>query len=994
MEYNKVLKSAVIGYESSDSDSSDIPNSPDTSLNIKHITVPESPQSPSLCSRYEDFYAQVEIQSDIFSTNESCPVQALNTTDSRYIETPAKSFLTSEQFLQNDPRSIEAPAYSPLTPGPGQLLQNDPRSIEAPAYSPLTPGPGQLLQNDPRSIEAPAYSPLTPGPGQLLQNDPRSIEAPAHSPLTPGPGQLLQNDPRSIEAPAYSPLTPGPGQLLQNDPRSIEAPAYSPLTPGPGQLLQNDPRSIEAPAYSPLTPKELKLKNNSSACSSSKVGVSNFTAYLSPFNSETSASPIPSMSPQTKKLFQTLVGDGFNSDDSVKDPNYEGDEDEIDSSDYLEEQTSPRTINVEVEYIHQASRAIVKKKSKKEGHLMPKNKQDDFDKIEEDICAENEERADVEKRADNENDCEQDLGVMENEEIDIRKGRPKKGRKRIGIFPRCEIKKRKYDNKPYTDRKHNLIQPKEFRNMQCSCKKMCSNLVSTEERRKEFNTYMHLGSYTAQMLYITKCVEEINKKRTYQPDPNKTSKPKEFTRVYNLGGKIVCREMFLKTLQITTQKVDTALKKMRIGSLTDQRGVTGGKNNRLSSEEYKLAEEVINKLPKYKSHYRRENTDADYLQPGMTVRKMYEDYYLKEFDDLPDKNTRRCLKCDNYAIQQKNGVDVQEEHHAHLKKAESLRKQMKVDFERAQKEPNVECLTFDLEKTLPLPRIPTNIVFYKRQLWVYNSGIHRASDDKGFCYVWVEGEAGRGAQEVASCLLRFIQNELRENTEHLILWSDSCGGQNRNIKITLMLKTALHSHTTLKTISMRFLEPGHTFLPNDTDFSKIETKIKEYDRIYTVEDYMNIMKHAKIRNPLHIKRMNNEQFLGCSNIEQGIVNRKVFRNKKKVNWLMTKEILLKKDFRYSIFMRIDFESEFDELFIKKRLGRGGGEEVEIVMSELVQLWPDGKEIAQAKLNDLRSMEHLIPADCRAFYENLRGNDQILDDLDGYGTIPDFELEET
>ncbi|XP_022819109.1 uncharacterized protein LOC111351418 [Spodoptera litura] len=311
------------------------------------------------------------------------------------------------------------------------------------------------------------------------------------------------------------------------------------------------------------------------------------------------------MSPQTKKLFQTLVGDGFNSDDSVKDPNYEGDEDEIDSSDYLEEQSSPRTINVEVEYIHQASRAIVKKKSKKEGHLMPKNKQDDFDKIEEDICAENEERADVEKRADNENDCEQDLGVMENEEIDIRKGRPKKGRKRIGIFPRCEIKKRKYDNKPYTDRKHNLIQPKEFRNMQCSCKKMCSNLVSTEERRKEFNNYMNLGSYTAQMLYITKCVEEINKKRTYQPDPNKTSKPKEFTRVYNLGGKIVCREMFLKTLQITTQKVDTALKKMRIGSLTDQRGVTGGKNNGLSSEEYKLAEEVINKLPKYKSHYRR-----------------------------------------------------------------------------------------------------------------------------------------------------------------------------------------------------------------------------------------------------------------------------------------------------------------------------------------------------------------------------------------------------
>lgn len=45
---------------------------------------------------------------------------------------------------------------------------------------------------------------------------------------------------------------------------------------------------------------------------------------------------------------------------------------------------------------------------------------------------------------------------------------------------------------------------------------------------------------------------------------------------------------------------------------------------------------------------------------------------------------------------------------------------MKEDFEQAKTREEAECLTYDLEKTLPLPRIPTNIVFYKRQLWVYN----------------------------------------------------------------------------------------------------------------------------------------------------------------------------------------------------------------------------------------------------------------------------------
>ncbi|CAH2100930.1 unnamed protein product [Euphydryas editha] len=59
---------------------------------------------------------------------------------------------------------------------------------------------------------------------------------------------------------------------------------------------------------------------------------------------------------------------------------------------------------------------------------------------------------------------------------------------------------------------------------------------------------------------------------------------------------------------------------------------------------------------------------------------------------------------------------------------EGLKAQMKADFEKARLEENVECLTFDLETTLPLPRIPTNIVFYKRQLWVYNSEINSAKE--------------------------------------------------------------------------------------------------------------------------------------------------------------------------------------------------------------------------------------------------------------------------
>lgn len=71
--------------------------------------------------------------------------------------------------------------------------------------------------------------------------------------------------------------------------------------------------------------------------------------------------------------------------------------------------------------------------------------------------------------------------------------------------------------------------------------------------------------------------------------------------------------------------------------------------------------------------------------------------------------------------------------------------------------------------------------------------------------------AGKCAQEVGSCLLKYLGTHISDDVEELILWSDSCGGQNRNIKIVLMLKAFLHSHPTLKKITQKFLIPGHSF---------------------------------------------------------------------------------------------------------------------------------------------------------------------------------------
>lgn len=43
-----------------------------------------------------------------------------------------------------------------------------------------------------------------------------------------------------------------------------------------------------------------------------------------------------------------------------------------------------------------------------------------------------------------------------------------------------------------------------------------------------------------------------------------------------------------------------------------------------------------------------------------------------------------------------------------------------------------------------------------------------------FCYMWHEAIAGRGSDQVASILNKFIENNVPDNILHLITYSDTC----------------------------------------------------------------------------------------------------------------------------------------------------------------------------------------------------------------------------
>lgn len=218
----------------------------------------------------------------------------------------------------------------------------------------------------------------------------------------------------------------------------------------------------------------------------------------------------------------------------------------------------------------------------------------------------------------------------------------------------------------------------------------------------------------------------------------------------------------------------------------------GGKN-KVTDAQLTEIKNYIEGLPRYTSHYCRDSGTLNYLAPNLNLPILYHHYkeksnnpfsfarfrlcFMNDFNlnfKKPQKDT--CLRCDTFKANMTGASSEQKS----LLNTFSLRDLMKRDLALAKSDQFTETLTFDLEKTHSLPKLPTSVIYYKRQLNLYNLGINCGSAGKGHFYVWLEHEAGRGTQEVGSCLRKYIQENLNSDVTHLILWSNSCGGQNRN----------------------------------------------------------------------------------------------------------------------------------------------------------------------------------------------------------------------
>ena len=101
-------------------------------------------------------------------------------------------------------------------------------------------------------------------------------------------------------------------------------------------------------------------------------------------------------------------------------------------------------------------------------------------------------------------------------------------------------------------------------------------------------------------------------------------------------------------------------------------------------------------------------------------------------------HTDTCKTCDSLKVKLdcapiEEKAELTLRHEEHLKTAEDAYGSLQRESQLAQTHPMLyQVISFDMQQNLPTPHIHTSLVFYLRQLWVYNFGIHDCSTGTGF----------------------------------------------------------------------------------------------------------------------------------------------------------------------------------------------------------------------------------------------------------------------
>ncbi|KAJ8897362.1 hypothetical protein PR048_002708 [Dryococelus australis] len=281
----------------------------------------------------------------------------------------------------------------------------------------------------------------------------------------------------------------------------------------------------------------------------------------------------------------------------------------------------------------------------------------------------------------------------------------------------------------------------------------------------------------------------------------------------------------------------------------------------------------IRSIPRMDSHYCQSKSTKEYTEGGKSIADLHRDYltfceepnklhanymmyatiFKEEFSIyflVPKKDICHCCEGFRKAKEEEN-VTLQERYNRHIEEKELC---------RLDKESHKMCLdkvvtVFDLQSTLPYPQGESSSFYYVSKLNVYNFTMYELQSTQAIRFVWHEGLANRGANEIGSCLWHYLENINTKPTTKLdvVLYSDNCVGQNKNILIFALYVHAVSALENINSITHKFFITGHTQNEGDAVHPIVERAAKRFKRtspIYVPDNYVitnkQVKKHGKI----------------------------------------------------------------------------------------------------------------------------------------------------
>lgn len=291
----------------------------------------------------------------------------------------------------------------------------------------------------------------------------------------------------------------------------------------------------------------------------------------------------------------------------------------------------------------------------------------------------------------------------------------------------------------------------------------------------------------------------------------------------------------------------------------------------------------------------------------------------------------------------------------------------------------IVAAVFDFQKVLTTPNGDVSTFYYSRKLSVYNFTVFDLACKTANCYVWDETVAQKGAEEVASALMLFIQENVSRRCTEFRFFSDNCSSQNRNRFVF-----GLYSLSSKKfniSITHTFLEKGHTQNEGDSVHAVIE-KYKKGKTVYVPSEWYTLIWNSKQTGTAYkvIELIQDDfksfkNFVSKTNWEKDDKGRKIY-------WSKVQQVRVCSDAPDVIHFKNDlFANEWQSVSLLPN------KKINPYRQPLKNKYVKKRSIEKKKHTDLMKLcnQNLIPKAYHAFYKSLdiqsRENETCSSDSD-------------